>query len=288
MAEPRGDRKLRDVTYLDGIEVKPVYGPADLAGLDYARDLGDPGEYPFTRGHPPPHVPLARVDDAAVRRLRDAGGDERALQVPHGPRPGRAQRRLRPADAARARLRRPARRGRGGPGRHGDRLAPRHGGGVRRHRRRPGVASRSRSTPWRPSSRRCSSWSPRSRASPGTGSSPRPRTTSSRSSSPAGRGSIRSIPRSAWSATSPSSARGTRRGQPHLGLRLPHPRGRVHARPGDGLRAPHRRRLRRAPGRRAACPSTSSRRASRSTSRAGAGSSRRSRSSAPAAGSTRG
>jgi methylmalonyl-CoA mutase, N-terminal domain len=50
MAEPRGEKKVRDVRYLDGIEVKPVYGPADLAGFHYARDLGDPGEYPFTRG----------------------------------------------------------------------------------------------------------------------------------------------------------------------------------------------------------------------------------------------
>ncbi|MBI3456393.1 MAG: methylmalonyl-CoA mutase [Candidatus Rokubacteria bacterium] len=46
----QGERKLRDVTYLDGIAVKPVYRPPDLAGLDYARDLGEPGEYPFTRG----------------------------------------------------------------------------------------------------------------------------------------------------------------------------------------------------------------------------------------------
>jgi methylmalonyl-CoA mutase N-terminal domain/subunit len=59
MAESRGERKVRDVRYLDGIEVKPVYGPADVAGLDYARDLGDPGEYPFTRGiHP--HMYRAR------------------------------------------------------------------------------------------------------------------------------------------------------------------------------------------------------------------------------------
>ena len=38
-----------------GIHVKPVYGPVDLEriGLSYERDLGDPGEYPFTRGiHP--------------------------------------------------------------------------------------------------------------------------------------------------------------------------------------------------------------------------------------------
>jgi methylmalonyl-CoA mutase, N-terminal domain len=60
MAEPRGERKLRDVTYLDGIEVKPVYGPADVRDLDYTRDLGDPGEYPFTRGiHP--HMYRSRV-----------------------------------------------------------------------------------------------------------------------------------------------------------------------------------------------------------------------------------
>ena len=33
-----------------GIEVKPVYTPEDLAGFDYARDDGSPGEDPFTRG----------------------------------------------------------------------------------------------------------------------------------------------------------------------------------------------------------------------------------------------
>ena len=33
-----------------GRDVAPLYGPADVANLDYARDLGDPGSYPFTRG----------------------------------------------------------------------------------------------------------------------------------------------------------------------------------------------------------------------------------------------
>src|SRR5262249_53147365 len=33
-----------------GIPVKPVYSPEDLAGRDPARDIGQPGEYPFTRG----------------------------------------------------------------------------------------------------------------------------------------------------------------------------------------------------------------------------------------------
>src|SRR5215217_8230165 len=33
-----------------GIEVKPLYRPDDLEGFDYAGRLGDPGEYPYTRG----------------------------------------------------------------------------------------------------------------------------------------------------------------------------------------------------------------------------------------------
>jgi methylmalonyl-CoA mutase N-terminal domain/subunit len=38
-----------------GIPVKPLYTPADLdaIGFDYLRDLGFPGEYPFTRGDSP-------------------------------------------------------------------------------------------------------------------------------------------------------------------------------------------------------------------------------------------
>jgi methylmalonyl-CoA mutase N-terminal domain/subunit len=36
-----------------GIEIRDLYTPADLEGLDEARDLGRPGEYPFTRGVQP-------------------------------------------------------------------------------------------------------------------------------------------------------------------------------------------------------------------------------------------
>ncbi len=47
------EKKARDVVLHSGIPVKPVYGPEDLAGFDPARELGAPGEYPFTRGiHP--------------------------------------------------------------------------------------------------------------------------------------------------------------------------------------------------------------------------------------------
>lgn len=33
-----------------GIEIQPVYGPADLAGFDPTQQLGSPGEFPYTRG----------------------------------------------------------------------------------------------------------------------------------------------------------------------------------------------------------------------------------------------
>jgi methylmalonyl-CoA mutase, N-terminal domain len=33
-----------------GIPIHPFYGPADVAGIPYAERLGDPGEFPYTRG----------------------------------------------------------------------------------------------------------------------------------------------------------------------------------------------------------------------------------------------
>ncbi|MFQ5660523.1 MAG: methylmalonyl-CoA mutase [Gammaproteobacteria bacterium] len=33
-----------------GINIEELYGLSDIEGLDYAQDLGNPGEYPFTRG----------------------------------------------------------------------------------------------------------------------------------------------------------------------------------------------------------------------------------------------
>jgi len=46
---------IEEVIYQSGIRVKPVYTPQDLAevGFDYEKDLGNPGQYPFTRSlHP--------------------------------------------------------------------------------------------------------------------------------------------------------------------------------------------------------------------------------------------
>ncbi|HEY3065815.1 MAG TPA: methylmalonyl-CoA mutase family protein [Methylomirabilota bacterium] len=44
---------MREAKLHAGIPIKPVYGPEDVAGLDFERDIGRPGQYPFTRGiHP--------------------------------------------------------------------------------------------------------------------------------------------------------------------------------------------------------------------------------------------
>lgn len=42
---------IKEVILQSGIKIKPVYTPKDLEeiGFDYQKDLGDPGEFPFTR-----------------------------------------------------------------------------------------------------------------------------------------------------------------------------------------------------------------------------------------------
>jgi methylmalonyl-CoA mutase, N-terminal domain len=42
-----------EFTTQSGMPIKRLYTPADLPGLDYERDLGFPGEYPYTRGVQP-------------------------------------------------------------------------------------------------------------------------------------------------------------------------------------------------------------------------------------------
>ena len=37
-------------TTISGRPINQLYTPADIASLDYARDLGDPGDFPYTRG----------------------------------------------------------------------------------------------------------------------------------------------------------------------------------------------------------------------------------------------
>jgi methylmalonyl-CoA mutase N-terminal domain/subunit len=47
---PPGRERAQSFTTISGRPIEPLYGPADVARLDYARDLGDPGEFPYTRG----------------------------------------------------------------------------------------------------------------------------------------------------------------------------------------------------------------------------------------------
>jgi methylmalonyl-CoA mutase N-terminal domain/subunit len=49
----KSPERKEEFTTLSVVPVERLYTPADLADFDYSRDLGDPGEYPFTRGiHP--------------------------------------------------------------------------------------------------------------------------------------------------------------------------------------------------------------------------------------------
>ena len=45
-----GHDTVDTTTTISGLPLKPLYEPSDLAGFDYGRDLGRPGEFPFTRG----------------------------------------------------------------------------------------------------------------------------------------------------------------------------------------------------------------------------------------------
>ncbi len=42
--------KAKQTQTWSGIPIKAVYGPDDIKGIDYERDLGAPGNYPFARG----------------------------------------------------------------------------------------------------------------------------------------------------------------------------------------------------------------------------------------------
>jgi methylmalonyl-CoA mutase N-terminal domain/subunit len=50
---PVGNKPAREdvpFTTISGRPIEPLYGPRDVAQLDYGRDLADPGQFPFTRG----------------------------------------------------------------------------------------------------------------------------------------------------------------------------------------------------------------------------------------------
>jgi methylmalonyl-CoA mutase N-terminal domain/subunit len=65
---------------LSGVPVERLYTPSDLADFDYARELGDPGEYPFTRGI---HRTMYRGKIWTMRQFSGFGSPEDTNQRLH-------------------------------------------------------------------------------------------------------------------------------------------------------------------------------------------------------------
>jgi len=52
MKKPKSE-ELKEVILESGIKVKPVYSPEDIKDINFEKEIGQPGDYPFTRGiHP--------------------------------------------------------------------------------------------------------------------------------------------------------------------------------------------------------------------------------------------
>ena len=67
-------------TTLSGVPVERLYIPSDLTDFDYGRDLGDPGEYPFTRGI---HRTMYRGKVWTMRQFSGFGSPEDTNQRLH-------------------------------------------------------------------------------------------------------------------------------------------------------------------------------------------------------------
>ena len=119
----------------EGIAVKPVYGPADLDGLDFLDTY--PGIAPYLRGPYPTMYVDPALDRAPIRRLLDGRGFQRLLPPQPRGRPEGPVGRVRSRDPSRLRLRPSARRRRRRHGRRRDRLDLRHAHAVLRHPARP-------------------------------------------------------------------------------------------------------------------------------------------------------
>jgi methylmalonyl-CoA mutase N-terminal domain/subunit len=74
------ENDLRPVILESGIEVKPVYGPEDIAGLDLEQTVGRPGEYPFTRGI---HRHMYRARPWTMRQYTGFGSPDETNQRFH-------------------------------------------------------------------------------------------------------------------------------------------------------------------------------------------------------------
>ena len=129
---PEDPRRFTD----SGIEVAELYTQDDLPA---ELDLGEPGEFPYTRGV---HREMYRKQTWTMRQYAgyaSAQGVQRALPLPALQGLDRPVDGLRPAHPAGPRLRQPALPGRGRPHGRGDRHDRRHAHRLRRHPARPGL-----------------------------------------------------------------------------------------------------------------------------------------------------
>ncbi len=69
----RVPQRREEFKTMSGVPVKDVYTPADVADLSYERDLGLPGEYPYTRG---PHASMYRGRPWTIRQVAGFGQAE--------------------------------------------------------------------------------------------------------------------------------------------------------------------------------------------------------------------
>ena len=268
-------------------------GNRDQAGLrgptTRRRRLEPPGDAAVHARALPGHVPRPAVDDPPVRGLRLGRGDERALPLPARARADGPLDRLRPADAARLRLRRPARR------------SARWGAPASRSTRSPTWSSCSTAIPLGEVSTSMTINAPAALllllyelVAEEQGVAPRGAARHRPERHPQGVHRARELhlPAAAVDAADDRPLRVLRRAHPalehDLDLRLPHPRGRLDRGAGARVHARERDRLRaRRPSRRAS-RRTSSARGSRSSSTRTTTSSRRWRSSARRGGCGRG
>ncbi len=69
----RSPERQKTFTTISGVEIKRLYTPADLPDFDAERDLGNPGEYPYTRGI---HATMYRGKVWTMRQFSGFGAPE--------------------------------------------------------------------------------------------------------------------------------------------------------------------------------------------------------------------
>src|SRR5438876_2443478 len=67
---PKAPERKERFTNSSGIDIRRVYSPLDIADVDYMRDLGFPGEFPYTRG---PQATMYRARPWTIRMFSGFG-----------------------------------------------------------------------------------------------------------------------------------------------------------------------------------------------------------------------